>query len=253
MFNRLSLQTAINSLRCKLITLAQICTVCSTHRPAKDTCGLSYFVRAANFKGSRVECSIFSARGGMRVEMFWSWVGGRDASVLIGALLNPGTAILRKQAPRKISACSCFGKSFTSLTVFCQRLNSRVKEGLSPATVARRCLLWIGTTAFRPSSGAASQSSFGTLSDSFRLQPSSTISSNLGARYCETFRFRRALLQLFKFSLSSFRSHAFNLLGAFSDSASSPTNIKLGIGATTSDTLRRYFGSDFWAEAILGT
>lgn len=70
MFNRLSLQTAINSLRCKLITLAQICTVCSTHRPAKDTCGLSYFVRAANFKGSRVECSIFSARGGMRVEMF---------------------------------------------------------------------------------------------------------------------------------------------------------------------------------------
>lgn len=70
MFNRLSLQTAINSLRCKLITLAQICTVCSTHRPAKDTFGLSYFVRAANFKGSRVECSILSARGGMSIEVF---------------------------------------------------------------------------------------------------------------------------------------------------------------------------------------
>lgn len=54
----------------KLITLAQICTVCSTHRPAKDTCGLSYFVRAANFKGSRVECSILSARGGMSIEVF---------------------------------------------------------------------------------------------------------------------------------------------------------------------------------------
>lgn len=150
-------------------------------------------------------------------------------------LLNPGTAILKKQAPRKISACSLFGRSFTSFTVCCQRqIPSLLTESVSVATVSLlwNCFLLLITASpsgvgFSPSFSASIPVLSFALVPTFCLLISCARSSNFGATHW------KMLLGLngFNMVVSSrpsedfasfcFSSQAWNLLWALPDSSSS--------------------------------
>ena len=185
--------------------------------------------------------------------------------------MEEGRAILKKQAPLKISACSFFGKSLTSFTVCCQRHTSLVMEGAPLATVTRLCNRLLSWTASLWRIPLNFLSSFGSFPFSISFpNPSPTAKSPCCACRRRTFEGAtqdwERLLRYFGlspelplmtvvgdvFSSFSFSVQAWNFPGMFSAGCATLSKMLL-FGEEASENLRpAHLASVTSAVALLG-